>query len=109
MSEVFDEILRKAVGIRDRWPLLAENRFRWRVGPDAFGKLVATQREIAIPEDLAERDPRLRELRDEQLERAREWEKTAWDAWGEDGSTLLGWPIVCDETMVGIEPEVVYP
>lgn len=105
-ENVIDEVFAKADAIRSRWPTLPDNRFRWRVGPDGFGALVATQRMIVVPEDLAKLSPKLHALRDEQLQRAREWERTAWDAWGEEGSTLLGWPIVCDEAMVGIEPEV---
>ena len=103
---IVDEVFDKATAIRRRWPSMPDERFRWRMDRASFDAIF----EASLgPEtwDVIENIPELAHIpRQERAER-RERRRLHADAWGKPDNVLLGWRIVCDETMSGFEPEVV--
>lgn len=103
-----NELLAKAQGIRDRWEHRPNARFQWRIGRQAFDDLVLLTAGPPPDSGLADLGPRFAAITRER-ERARlERINTGLSAWGKEGSTLFGDPIVCDETFDGIEMEIAH-
>jgi hypothetical protein len=108
MSEIVDQVFDKFQAIEERWRHRPGVRFQWRIGHAAFDQIVEVS---AGPQPTS-----IVSLREFGERFARREEKLNWewaerirllrDGWGKDGSTLLGWPIVCDESFEGVEPEV---
>src|SRR3989304_113357 len=104
---VADDIYAEVCAIQNRWPLLSDNQFRWRIGRSAFNELVE---EFAGPPSrhaLDDLGPEFAAIAVTEDARRAERLKTGREAWGKVGSSLLGIPVVCDEDFDGCEPEVV--
>ena len=106
--DVVTEVFTKAQAIRDRWPHLPDNRFRWRMDRAHFDALFEATLERQHYSDETMRAFGLEHLEMARLERNAERRRLHEDAWGKPGSMLIGWPIVCDDTYPGIDPEVAY-
>lgn len=104
---IVDEVFAKAIAIEKRWRYRSDLRYQWRIGHAAFDALVeAVHPESALASwgdlsfEMALRVAKANAQREADIRRAK-------DGWGKDGNILVGWPIVCDDKMVGFEPEVV--
>jgi len=107
-NSIVDQVFEKRQAIAERWRHRPGTRFQWRIGHAAFdeiAKAAAGPRpsHIVSLREFGERFARLEEKQD------RDWAeriRSGRDGWGKEGNTLLGWPIVCDESFEGVEPEV---
>ena len=100
-----DEVFAKAIAIQERWGARAV-RYQWRMDRATFDAIFEATLEYGLDEELA-RELGLQPLIWEQRERNKERRRLHADAWGKPDNMLVGWPIVCDDMMVGFEPEVV--
>jgi len=103
---VIDEVFDKAQAIERRWRHWAGVRFRWRMGRDAYEAIVVASAPPPPTHILDDVDPRFAAISAEEEAYGLDIIRRGREAWGKEGSTLLGWPVVCDETFHGIEPEV---
>lgn len=81
---------------------------RWRIGRATYDELVravAGEGASATLREMAARDPQFEPLVRREDDRRDERIAAGAAAWGKDGSSLFGYPVVCDETFDGIALE----
>jgi hypothetical protein len=106
--DIADQVFEKAHAIEERWRHRPGMRFQWRIGHAAFDEIAEASAgpkpsHIVSLREFGERFARLEEKQDrEWAERVRAFR----ESWGKEGGFLIGWPIICDESFEGVEPEV---
>jgi len=107
---IVSQVFEKAQAIEERWRYRPSVRFRWRIGRAAYDEIVRLQAGDGASDglrQLAAADPgHFKDLAAREDQRQDERLTSGRASWGKEGSTLLGWPIVCDESFEGVEPEV---
>jgi hypothetical protein len=108
-QSIVDQVYEKYEAIEVPWSRRHPGaRFRWRIGHAAFDEIAEAAAgprpsHIVSLREFGERFARLEEKQDrEWAERIRSFR----EGWGSDGASLLGWPVVCDESFEGVELEV---
>jgi hypothetical protein len=103
-GELFD----KALAIEERWQHRPGMRFQWRMNHEAFDAIVEMSAGPKPSEvvSLREFGPKFARLEDEQDRAWAERIRHGRESWGKEGNQLLGWPVICDDSFNGIEPEV---
>jgi len=111
MTETMTNWADKAFALLDEWTLNAfpsgmwNDPIQWRVGKTAYmeiAELVVGPPPARIIDDIG---PQFKAISDE-VERCREERLVSIQgAWGKEGSSLLGYPVVCDEKHEGLTLE----